>query len=167
MKIKREKSVQSVIVCYCELERDFFCERWFFGCAVQAEKHLLMSFTYKSAIVPKTLDSLEITTKVSGRNCLILCISMKHYRRNVGWLIKLLLFTFWIILNAVDQGFSTFKYLRTPKIKIYFLCVPQNPKFHLNVHVLDTFWILNTNFELPAYPLWTACVPQVENRCCR
>ena len=52
-----------------------------------------------------------------------------------------------------SQGFSTFKYLRTPKIKIYFLCVPQNPKFHLNVHVLDTFWILNTNFELPAYPL--------------
>ncbi len=58
-----------------------------------------------------------------------------------------------------SQGFSTFKYLHTPKSKftssaypqtmIVPLCVPPNSEFHLNVHVLDTFLILNTNFDIP------------------
>ncbi len=71
--------------------------------------------------------------------------------------------------NGLCQGFSTFKYLRTPKSKftssaypqtmIVPLCVLPNSEFHLNVHVLDTFLILDTNFDLPVYPLWTACVP--------
>jgi hypothetical protein len=66
-------------------------------------------------------------------------------------------------MNYLEQGFSTFKYLRTPKSKftssaypqtmIVPLCVPPNPKCHLNVLILDTFLILNTNFEIPAYPL--------------
>ena len=61
-----------------------------------------------------------------------------------------------------SQGFSTFKYLRTPKSKftssaypqtmIVPLCVPPNKKFHLNMFVFYISFYFSTNFELPAYP---------------
>ncbi len=50
--------------------------------------------------------------------------------------------------NDLDQGFSTFGYLCTPKAKLNPICVPQNQKFYLN----EFFLIFHTPYELLTYP---------------
>ena len=80
------------------------------------------------------------------------------------------------IFFPLEQGFSTFWYLRTPnqdctplrtpKSKFYPPRVPPNQKFYPNKLVFSGFKNL-------AYPLWASHVPlgvrvpQVENRCSR
>jgi hypothetical protein len=78
---------------------------------------------------------------------------------------------------AIGQGFSTFWYPRTPKIKIVPLCVPPNqncmpfayPQIQ-NSTRKGLFWAGFFNFAYPLLPSHVPLgvrVPQVENRCYR
>ena len=49
--------------------------------------------------------------------------------------------------NDLDQGFSTFGFLCTPKAELNPLCVPQNKKFYLN-----ELFFSHTPYELLKYP---------------
>ena len=59
--------------------------------------------------------------------------------------------------NHLMQGFSTFWDSRTPKSKWYPSTYPQITKIYPYSLSLSSFYNV-------AYPLWTTCVPQVENR---
>jgi hypothetical protein len=81
-----------------------------------------------------------------------------------------------LLVNPLEQGFSTFWYSRTPKSKLHPsayphpLCVPPNKKFYTNKLHLGGFFKFVYPCGLLAYPLWPLYVPlgvrvpQVENR---
>ncbi len=60
-----------------------------------------------------------------------------------------------VVLNLLVLAYSKCTSFAYSQIMIVHLCKPPNLKFHPNVLVFGLFLILHTNFELPAYTLWT------------